>query len=91
MATARKKRKVGITHFPLASEEARQEKVPPRRYAGDSMPGGSKGHRLSREPRAPSPADADGRFTEKGEKGVKTRGSRAGLVSVSRKVRKNDR
>lgn len=91
MATPRGKRQVGITHFPLSSEEARQEKVPPRRYAGASTPGGSKGHRLSREPRAASPADADGRFDQKGEKGGKARGSRAGLLSASRKVRKKKR
>ena len=88
MATARAKRKVGITHFPLASEVARQEKVPPRREAGKSTPGGSKGHRLSREPRGVSPADADTRFDQKGEKGGKTRGSRAGLLSTNRKLRK---
>ena len=91
MATARGKRQVGITHFPLTSEKARQENVPPRRYTGDSTPGGKKGHRLSREPRAPSPAGADGRFEQNGEKGGKTGGSRAGLLSASRKVRNKNR
>ena len=84
---------VGITHFPLASEQRRQEKVrigkaeaakTNTRTAGGS---GKSGHRLSREQGAESKVDSESSFRGKGGKGGKSRGSRASLLASSRKVR----
>jgi hypothetical protein len=84
-----KPRKVGITHFPLPSEQRRQEKVRAgkaetaksnTRTSGGS---GKSGHRLSRD----RGAQTEGSFGATGGKGGKTRGSRAGLLASNRKVR----
>ena len=83
--------KVGITHFPLSSEQRRQEKVRTgkaeaaktnTRTAGGS---GKSGHRLSREQGAQ--VDSESSFGGKGGTGGKSRGSRASLLASSRKVR----
>jgi hypothetical protein len=83
--------RTGITHFPLPKEQDRQERVPTRSESklGTTKPGvGGRGHRLSRKA-APQPlSKLDGRFEAKGTKGGKTGGSRAGLLSASRKVKK---
>jgi hypothetical protein len=78
------RRKVGITHYPLSSEEKRQAKVPPRKTQERST-GGKSGHRLSREQGAASERDAA--FGGRGGKGGKSRGSRAGLLAANRKTR----
>lgn len=92
MPSRSQKRKVGITHFPIQSEQARQEKVrpPDTKQAGPSRQG-NQGHRLSREQQPASSSESEGRFLGKGGKGGKTRGSRAGLLSSSRKVRARSR
>jgi hypothetical protein len=91
MPSRPQKRKVGITHFPVKSEQAQQEKVPPRGTKQTARSDqSSRGHRLSREQKSVS-SDPEGRFLGKGGKGGKTRGSRAGLLSSSRKVRARSR
>lgn len=82
--------RTGITHFPLPEERDSQERVPSRGKSGGKgtqEPGvGGRGHRLSRKP-APQPTpQRDGQAGAKGVKGGKTGGSRAGLLSTSRKV-----
>ena len=85
--------KVGITHYPLSSEQRRQEKVrigkaeaakTNTRTAGGS---GKSGHRLSREQGTHSTIDSESSFRGKGGKGGRSRGSRASLLASSRKVR----
>jgi hypothetical protein len=86
-------RKVGITHFPLPSEQHRQDKVRAgkakagKTNARTSGSSGKNGHRISREQGAQSSAEAERSFTGSGGKGGKSRGSRAGLLASSRKVR----
>jgi hypothetical protein len=92
MPSRPQKRKVGITHFPIQSEQARQEKVsPPGTKQADPSRQSSRGHRLSREQKPASSSYPEGAFLGKGGKGGKTRGSRAGLLSSSRKVRARSR
>ena len=79
------RRKVGITHFPLSSEQKRQEKVPPRK-AEERSPSGKSGHRLTRQQGGDASA-SEGAFGGKGGKGGKTRGSRAGLLATNQKSR----
>jgi hypothetical protein len=85
------RRKVGITHFPLSSEQDSQERVPPRRESRSQPAAGKQGHRLSREQPPQVTSAPDNTFGGKGGKGGKARGSRAGLVSASRKVRNRSR
>ena len=86
-----KKKAVGITHFPLQAEAGSQDRVPPRRTAESQPSGGKRGHRLSREQGSQGNPDADETFQGKGGKGGKSRGSRAGLLAASRKVRTRSR
>lgn len=82
---------VGITHFPLEEEQARQEKVDEKAAAqGQSAlsSGTHHGHRLSRQADPPAPEESEGTFEGKGGKGGKTGGSRAGLLSSSQKAGK---
>lgn len=84
--------KSGITHFTLEEEQDRQEKVHQSASDKGEAPPSSKpslGHRMSRYIEPPSAEKSDERFHGKGGKGGKTRGSRAGLLSASRKVQKN--
>ena len=84
------KRKVGITHFPLSSEQVSQEKVPPAKRAKPQGSGAKGGHRISRG-QGQATSAADKMFAGKGGKGGKSRGSRAGLLAGSRKVRTRSR
>jgi hypothetical protein len=78
----------GITHFPLR-EEQESENRGPDPGQGESPSGSPSGHRLSRSSsRSQQVAESEGLFEGKGGKGGKTRGSCAGLLSASRKVRK---
>jgi hypothetical protein len=78
--------KSGITHFPLREEQESQNRVPD---PGQSEPpAGSRGHRLSRSSGSQQLTKSEGLFEGKGGKGGKTGGSRAGLLSASRKVQK---
>ena len=85
--------KVGITHFPLSSEQRRQEKVrtgkkkAAKTNTRTSGGHGKNGHRISREQGAQSSEEAESSFRGRGGKGGKSRGSRAGLLASSRKVR----
>lgn len=88
--TKKQASRTGITHFPLPEERDSQKRVPSRaesRGQGRQEPGvGGRGHRLSRKP-APQPTPRrDGQRGAKGVKGGKTGGSRAGLLSNSRKA-----
>lgn len=76
---------VGMTHFPLVEEQDRRKKVPRHDEAAASA-GSRRGHRLSRKTTPQALEDAEGRFDGKGGKGGKTGGSRAGLLSASRKA-----
>lgn len=83
-------RKVGITHFPASAEQRRQQKVRlGKADAGNrsTRTSGKSGHRISRKQGAQSSVEAEGSFAGKGGKGGKSRGSRAGLLAPSRKVR----
>lgn len=83
-------RKTGITHFPLSAEQQSQERVPPRKTTNRPS-GGKSGHRLSRKQEPQVTSAPDSTFSGKGGKGGKTRGSRAGLLAASRKVRDRSR
>jgi transaldolase len=86
------KQQTGITHHPLDEEKAGQKKVRARKPTKDqaeaSRGGLRKGHRLSRQAgalRYPV-LDSGGEVARKGNKGGKSGGSRAGLLSSSRKI-----
>lgn len=79
---------VGISHYPLEEEQARQQKVVENASSEGETPAETAshhGHRLSRQADPPSAEEAEERFEGKGGKGGKTGGSRAGLLSANRK------
>jgi hypothetical protein len=85
---------LGISHFPLKEEQARQDKVDEKASAQAEAPpsaGSRREHLLSRENDSPTAEESDERFEGRGGKGGKTRGSRAGLLSASRTVQKSRR
>jgi hypothetical protein len=84
------KRKIGITHFPLSSEQASQEKVRPAGLTKSQRAGAKGGHRISRD-QGPAMSAADRTVDGKGGKGGKSRGSRADLLARSRKGRTRSR
>jgi hypothetical protein len=89
MAASKKAaQKTGVTHHPLEEEKKNQKRVPPRGKAKKPKKTASQ----SRDERgAPSPAltTAEERtISRRGAKGGKSSGSRAGLVSSSRKTRR---
>jgi hypothetical protein len=88
--TKQRQSRPGITHHPLDAEWDRQEKVHPTEEAEshpEEMSAASrKGHRLSRQPGRNRTPEKDGGLARKSSKGGKTRGSRAGLLSASRKA-----
>jgi hypothetical protein len=90
MPSGRQARKAGITHFPLSSERSSQKRVPPRKTE-ERSPRGKSGHRLSRKQDPEAASTPESTFRGKGGKGGKTRGSRAGLLAPSRKVRNRGR
>lgn len=80
-------KKTGVTHFPLDEEKKNQKRVPPRGKAKEQMKATSQ----SRDKRGASPALTNGeerRISRLGAKGGKSSGSRAGLVSSSKKTRR---
>jgi hypothetical protein len=86
MAKPNKRRTVGMTNHPLEEERAQQGNVPPRGQAkktrGPAHSAGTRrGHRLSRQPGRSQTAASGSRQTNKGTKGGKSSGSRAGLRS----------
>jgi len=74
-------KRVGITHFPYEEERSRQDKVPHPLAEPEPLARHGLAHQLD------EPAEADGGPASKSAKGGKTRGSRAGLLSASRKVK----
>lgn len=77
-------KQVGITHFPLEQERARQEKV--AHVPVEAGPAANRG--LAHELEAlDEPVEPEAGPASKSAKGGKTRGSRAGLLSASRKVK----
>ena len=88
-ASNQESKHIGITHHPLDAEQDNQQRVPARGQAkkqtGPKMSGTSRGYRLSRKPGRDYP-ESDGGTARKSGKGGKTGGSRAGLLSTSRKV-----
>lgn len=77
-------KQVGITHFPLEEELSRQERVAPPPVEPEPL--GS--HGLAHELEALNdPVEPEAGPASKSAKGGKTRGSRAGLLSASRKVK----
>jgi|SRR4051812_22893719 hypothetical protein len=87
--------KAGITHFPLRKEQESQERVPPqsqiKRVSNVEKGAVGRGHRLSRKATPKALLESEGLFEGKGGKGGKTGGSRAGLLSASRKTQKGRR
>ena len=95
MASPRQHKQIGITHHPLDAEQDSQKRVPPRgkakRQSGPNMSGTRRGHRLSRQAGRDNSEESDAGITRKSGKGGKTRGSRAGLLSTSRKAARGQR
>lgn len=78
--------KTGVTHFPLEEEKKNQQRVPPRgkskaqmKTTSQSRKGGTLPALTTGEERA---------ISRLGAKGGKSSGSRAGLVSSSKKTRR---
>ncbi|HKN85991.1 MAG TPA: hypothetical protein VJV04_03945 [Nitrospiraceae bacterium] len=77
--------KTGMTHFPLEEEKNNQKRVPPRGKTKEQMKTASQ-TRDKRE--ASSATDEERTISRAGAKGGKSSGSRAGLVSSSKKTRR---
>lgn len=77
----KKVKRIGITHFPYEDEQSRQEKLPHPPVEPEPLARHGLAHQLD------EPAEAEGGPASKSAKGGKTRGSRAGLLSASRKVK----
>lgn len=79
--------RTGITHFPIEEERNSRQRVPPGSRKAEAEE--SQGHRLSRRA-GPQKliTDSERSFEGKGGKGGKSRGSRAGLLSASRKTKR---
>jgi len=78
--------KTGVTHFPLEEEKNNQKRVPPRGKTKEQMKSVS-----SRDERGAPSASApyeERTISRLGAKGGKSSGSRAGLVSSSKKTRR---
>jgi len=85
MAVSKKAtQKTGVTHFPLEEEKNNQKHVPPRGKTKEQM----KSVSPRDERGAPSAPDEERRISRLGAKGGKSSGSRAGLVSSSKKTRR---
>lgn len=81
--------KTGVTHYPLDEERENQQRVPPRGEAKE--PRSATSQSLENQV-APGPAltPAEERtISRQGAKGGKSSGSRAGLVSSSKKTRRS--
>ena len=88
MAASKKAtQKTGVTHFPLEEEKKNQKRVPPRGKAKEPIKTTSQ----SRDKRGASTALTtveERTISRLGAKGGKSSGSRAGLVSSSKKTRR---
>lgn len=89
MAASKKAtQKTGVTHFPLEEEKKNQQRVPPRGKTKEEMKTTSRS-RDKRGARSPAPTAVEERtLSRQGAKGGKSGGSRAGLVSSSKKTRR---
>jgi hypothetical protein len=89
MAASKKAtQKTGVTHFPLEEEKKNQKRVPPRGKTKEEMKTTSQS-RDKRGARSPALTAVEERtISRQGAKGGKSSGSRAGLVSSSKKTRR---
>jgi hypothetical protein len=86
MAASKKTtQKTGVTHFPLEEEKQNQQRVPPRGKAKEPMKTQSRDKRGA--PSASTTVE-ERTISGLGAKGGKSSGSRAGLVSSSKKTRR---
>jgi hypothetical protein len=80
-------KKTGVTHFALEAESENQQRVPPRGMAKKQVKTASPGK--TRRTKASILTAAEERaISRQGAKGGKSGGSRAGLVSSSKKTRR---
>ena len=77
--------KTGVTHFPLEEENNNQKRVPPQGKTKEQMKATSQAGDKRETPRA---IDEERTISRLGAKGGKSSGSRAGLVSSSKKTRR---
>lgn len=87
MAASKKAtQKTGVTHFPLEEEKKNQKRVPPRGKTKEEMTSQSRNKRGARSPALTAVEERT--ISRQGAKGGKSSGSRAGLVSSSKKTRR---
>jgi hypothetical protein len=87
MAVSKKAtQKAGVTHYPLEEEKKNQKRVPPRGQAKGETKAPSRDKREARFPTVPTAGERT--ISRRGVKGGKSSGSRAGLVSSSKKTRR---
>ena len=85
--TKKATKKMGVTHFALEAESANQQRVPPRGMAKKQVKTVSPGKTRGTKARTLT-AGEERAISRQGAKGGKTGGSRAGLVSSSKKTRR---
>lgn len=83
--TKKRTPKIGVTHYPLEEESENQQRVPPRGMAKEQMKATSPSGQDSGT-QTPSLTGSEERtISPQGAKGGKSSGSRAGLLSSSKK------
>jgi hypothetical protein len=80
--------KTGVTPFPLQDEKANQKRVPPRGQAKKQTKTTSPSPKKRGTPSAALTAVEERTISRQGAKGGKSSGSRAGLISSSKKIRR---
>jgi hypothetical protein len=79
--------KTGVTHFPLQDEKANQKRVPPRGKTQEQMKTTSQSPKKRGTRSTALTAVEERTISRQGAKGGKSSGSRAGLISSSKKTR----
>jgi hypothetical protein len=80
--------KTGVTHFPLQDEKANQKRVPPRGKTQEQMKTTSQSPKKRGTRSTALTAVEERTISRQGVKGGKSSGSRAGLISASKKTRR---
>lgn len=80
--------KTGVTHFPLQDEKANQKRVPPRGKTQEQMKTTSQSSKKRGTRSTALTAIEERTISRQGAKGGKSSGSRAGLISSSKKIRR---
>jgi len=78
--------KTGVTHFPLQDEKANQKRVPPRGKTKEQMQTTSQSPKKRGTRSGALTAVEERTISRQGAKGGKSSGSRAGLISSSKKT-----